>query len=146
MSEQRTSKQQLIIDELRRRARKKTGSYELYEADTAWVAVEWLIDEQTSRDAWMKRATEAEAEIERLRAALERAERVVAMVNALPVTTEELIRVRNAGKITFDKMVNAITSCLIDMRRATDETKCSHDRQRLIDLGHRHCPRCREAL
>ena len=68
---------------------------------------------------------EAADRIDRLRAALERAERVTAMVSALSVTTEELRRIRNAGWITFDKIVYAITTCLIDMREAlrpADET------------------------
>lgn len=69
--------------------------------------------------------------IARLRAALERSERVSAMVSALPVTTEELRRIRNAGKLTFDRMVNAIMTCLIDMREALGATvetaACTHD-------------------
>lgn len=35
----------------------------------------------------------------------------------LPITTEELVRLRNANKITFDKQVNAITTCLIQIRQ-----------------------------
>jgi hypothetical protein len=57
-----------------------------------------------------------QADRQRLRAALERAERVAAMANALPVTTEELRRIRNAPKI--DRVAYALTSCLIDMREA----------------------------
>lgn len=39
-----------------------------------------------------------------------------ALVSWLPITTEELRRLRNANKITFDKQVNSITTCLIQLR------------------------------
>jgi DNA-directed RNA polymerase subunit RPC12/RpoP len=66
--------------------------------------------------------------------------RVTAMVNALPVTTEELRRLRNAGKITFDRMVDAITTCLIDMRAADsspDETPAPRPKE-----SDWHCTHC----
>jgi hypothetical protein len=61
-------------------------------------------------------------ERDRLRAALE-------PLDDLNVTTDELRRIRNAGKITFDRMVIAITTCLIDMREAlahdSTEARCA---------------------
>lgn len=38
------------------------------------------------------------------------------LLDWLPITTPELIRLRNANKITFDKQVNSITTCLIQLR------------------------------
>lgn len=38
------------------------------------------------------------------------------LLEQLPITTEELVRLRNANKITFDKQVNSITTCLIQLR------------------------------
>lgn len=50
------------------------------------------------------------------------------LITWLPITTEELIRLRNANKITFDKQVNSITTCLIQLREClTEETKGEQD-------------------
>jgi hypothetical protein len=51
----------------------------------------------------------------RLREALELAENV-------PITTPELIRLRNAGQITFDKQVFYIIDCLLQQRAALHHT------------------------
>jgi hypothetical protein len=53
--------------------------------------------------------TEHDNEVERLRAALDLSRR-------LPITTPELIRLRNAGQITFDKQVFAIIDFLLEQR------------------------------
>lgn len=38
------------------------------------------------------------------------------LIAGLQITTEELRRLRNANEITFDKQVNSITTCLIQLR------------------------------
>lgn len=49
-------------------------------------------------------------------AAIDKLDKVREILDWLPITTPELIRLRNANKITFDKQVNAITTCLIQLR------------------------------
>jgi len=67
----------------------------------------------------------AQFDNERLRAALE-------LSRSLPITTPELIRLRNAGKITFDRQVHAIIDCLLRQREClTHETGVKHDMSRL---------------
>lgn len=43
-------------------------------------------------------------------------EKVNEVMNWLPITTPELIRLRNVGEMTFAKQVNVVTTCLIQLR------------------------------
>lgn len=137
MSGQLPSKQQLIIDELRRRARKKTGSYTIYEPDTAWVAVDWIVDEQTSRDAWMKRATEAEAEIERLNADFEQQVKRGDILNA---ELSGFMKAATKREADQSAEIERLTAELASLKDAFN------DRVRIIEIQLKDKDRLRAAL
>jgi hypothetical protein len=59
-----------------------------------------------------------QSEIERLQAENKRLRKAL---DRLPITSHELIRLRNEGKITFDKQVYAIIDCLLKAREALRE-------------------------
>ena len=95
----------------------------------------------------MKDNAEIAADNDRLRARVEEMEtelRSAIHNHGTHSAWANLIGQRNSLREELSKYTSGHPLCAAIEQ--PDETKCSHDRQRLIDLGHRHCPRCREAL